>query len=196
MIRIFDILISFTICILLMPIFFLLSFFILTESKGGIFYKQTRVGKNNKDFKLMKFRSMYVGSDKKGLLTVGMKDNRITKSGYYLRKFKLDEFLQFINVLKGDMSIVGPRPEVRKYVDLYNEEQLKVLSVRPGITDYASVEYVNENQLLSKSENPEKLYIEEIMPDKIKLNMKFINNRNIFHYFKIIIITFLKVIKL
>ncbi len=196
MIRILDILLSFAVCILLLPIFLLISFFIIIESKGGIFYKQKRVGRDNKDFNLIKFRSMYVGADKQGLLTIGTNDSRITKSGYFLRKFKLDEFLQFINVLKGDMSIVGPRPEVRKYVDLYNNEQLKILNIRPGITDYASIEYVDENKLLSEVENPEKLYIEKIMPDKIKLNMKFINNQNVFHYLKIIAITFFKISKL
>jgi len=138
---------------------------------------------------------MYTGADKKGLLTVGGKDNRITKVGFYLRKYKLDELPQLLNVLKGDMSIVGPRPEVRKYVDLYSAEQLRVLSVRPGITDYASIEYRNENDLLAEAESPEKMYIQEIMPKKIELNFKYINNRSIGSYFKIIFQTIITSIK-
>ena len=176
------------------PFLFILSIAIVIESRGGVFYKQTRVGKNNKDFKLYKFRSMQSDSDRKGLLTVGENDSRITKVGKLIRKYKLDEFAQLLNVLKGDMSLVGPRPEVRKYVDLYNQEQLKVLSVKPGITDYASIEYKDENRILSQSDNPEKTYIEEIMPHKIELNMKFINNKNIFNYFKIILLTIFRII--
>ena len=155
---------------------------------------QTRVGRNNKDFKLFKFRSMSVGSDKKGLLTVGENDRRITKVGLFIRKYKFDEFAQLINVLKGDMSIVGPRPEVRKYVELYNNEQKRVLLIRPGITDYASIEYSNENEELAKSDKPEETYINNIMPHKLDLNMKYINNPSIFNYIKIIFFTFLKII--
>jgi len=180
--------------IILSPFLILLSIAIIIESRGGIFYKQTRVGKNNKDFKLYKFRSMQTNSDKKGLLTIGNKDNRITKVGKFIRKYKLDEFAQLLNVLKGDMSLVGPRPEVRKFVDLYNKKQLKVLSVKPGITDYASIEYGNEDEILAKSDNPEKTYIEDIMPHKLELNMKFINNKSVYHYIKIIFLTIFRVI--
>ena len=155
---------------------------------------QTRVGRNNKDFKLFKFRSMAVGSDKKGLLTVGENDSRITKVGLFIRKYKLDEFAQLINVLIGDMSLVGPRPEVRKYVDLYTVEQLKVLSVSPGVTDYASIEYSDENRVLAESNNPEKTYIDDVMPHKLELNMKFINNPSFINYIKIIFLTFKKII--
>lgn len=155
---------------------------------------QTRVGKNNKDFKLYKFRSMQTGADKKGLLTVGENDSRITKVGKFIRKYKLDEFAQLLNVLKGDMSLVGPRPEVRKYVDLYKDEQLKVLSIKPGITDYASIKYKDENEILAKSENPEKTYIEEVMPHKIELNMLYIKDKTIFNYIKIIFLTIFRVI--
>ena len=155
---------------------------------------QTRVGLNNKDFKLFKFRSMAVGSDKKGLLTVGENDSRITKVGIFIRKYKLDEFAQLLNVLKGDMSLVGPRPEVRKYVELYNEQQLMVLSIKPGITDYASIEYSNENEVLAKSDNPEKTYIDEVMPHKLELNMKFISNASITNYLRIIFLTIKKVL--
>ena len=164
------------------------------ESPGGGFYRQKRVGKNGKDFWLYKFRSMRKGADKKGLITVGGHDSRITHTGYFIRKYKLDELPQLFNVLRGDMSLVGPRPEVRKYVDMYTSEQRKVLSVRPGITDYASIEYADENVILGQSANPDKTYIEQIMPDKIRLNMKYIANHSIGEYFKIIFFTFKKII--
>lgn len=150
---------------------------------------QKRVGKNGKDFSLLKFRTMRPDSDKKGLLTVGMRDSRITRTGYFLRKYKLDELPQLFNVLTGDMSLVGPRPEVRKYVDMYNEEQKKVLSVQPGITDYASIEYVNENEVLARSSNPEQTYINEIMPHKLELNLKYIREKGMATDLKIIIRT-------
>jgi lipopolysaccharide/colanic/teichoic acid biosynthesis glycosyltransferase len=156
------------------------------SSKGGVFYKQIRVGKNNKDFKLYKFRSMRVNSDKQGLLTVGSKDSRITKAGYFIRKYKIDELPQLFNVLKGDMSFVGPRPEVRRYVDLYSKEQMKVLSVRPGITDPASIKYRNENDILSSASNPEEYYIQHIMPDKLKINIDYINTQTFIKDIKII----------
>lgn len=160
-----------------------------------LFYLQTRVGKNGKDFKLFKFRTMHLDADKKGLLTVGGRDPRVTSIGYYLRKYKLDELPQLFNVLFGTMSLVGPRPEVRKYVDLYTKEQQQVLSVKPGITDFASLEYINENDLLAKSDNPEKTYIEEIMPAKLALNMKYIQQQGILVDFKIILNTIFKIIK-
>lgn len=190
MIRLFDIFFSTLGLIILFPFFVVFYLLIRIESKGGAFYIQERIGKNGKPFGLYKFRSMRIGSDAEGLLTVGERDNRITRIGYILRKTKIDELPQLLNVLKGDMSIVGPRPEVRKYTDLYTEEQRKVLSVRPGITDYASIEYVNENELLSKAEDPERMYIEEVMPDKIKLNMKYLNHYTVGEYFKIIFLTF------
>ncbi len=143
-----------------------------------VFYLQTRVGLNGKDFKLFKFRTMHKDSDKKGLLTVGGRDPRVTTIGYYLRKYKLDELPQLFNVLFGTMSLVGPRPEVRKYVDLYTKEQQQVLSVKPGITDFASLEYINENDLLAKSSDPEKIYIDEIMPAKLALNSKYIQQQS------------------
>jgi len=186
--RIFDIIFSTIGLIILSPIIIIIAIAIIIESKGGIFYMQTRVGKNNKDFKLFKFRSMSVGTDKKGLLTIG-NDSRITNVGKYIRKYKLDEFAQLINVIKGEMSLVGPRPEVRKYVELYNNEQLKILNVKPGITDYASIEYFNENMILGNSKNPEKTYIEEVMPHKLELNKKYINNPTILHDIKLIIKT-------
>lgn len=177
--RLFDITFAFIGLVILFPFFILISIWILLDSRGGIFYRQTRVGKNNIDFRLWKFRSMRPDSDKKGLLTVGGRDPRITSSGYFLRKYKIDELPQLINVLVGDMSFVGPRPEVRKYVDLYSDEQRKVLNVLPGITDVASLEYFEENELLSKSNDPEKTYIEEIMPAKLKLNLQYISKANL-----------------
>ena len=194
-IRFFDFVLSLVGLVILAPIFIVLAVWIKIDSVGPVFYKQIRVGQNGKDFGLFKFRSMVVDADKKGLITVGGRDPRITRSGYFIRKYKLDELPQLINVLVGDMSLVGPRPEVRKYVDLYTDEQQKVLSVKPGITDYASIEYMDENEILGKSNDPEKTYIEEIMPEKIKYNMKYIQNKNLFEYFKIILLTVLKIVR-
>jgi lipopolysaccharide/colanic/teichoic acid biosynthesis glycosyltransferase len=177
--RAFDIIFSFFGLLALFPFFLFIGVWILIDSPGGIFYRQTRVGRNNRDFRLWKFRSMRPDSDKKGLLTVGGRDPRITRSGYFIRKYKIDELPQLINVLTGEMSFVGPRPEVRKYVDLYNEEQKRVLNVRPGITDVASLEYFEENDLLAKSSDPERTYIEEIMPAKLKLNLQYISKANL-----------------
>ncbi len=188
-IRTLDFCFSLLFILLFIPIFLILSLLILLSSKGGVFYVQKRVGQNNVDFKLLKFRTMRVGADQKGLLTVGDKDPRVTRIGQFLRKFKLDELPQFINVLKGDMSIVGPRPEVRKYVDKYNDQQRRVLSVKPGITDYASLLYIDENELLAKSSDPEKCYIDEVMPAKINLNFKYIDNKSVKEYFKVIFLT-------
>ncbi len=192
--RLFDIFFSFWGLFFLCPWLILIALLIVTDSKGGVFYRQIRVGKNNNDFRIFKFRTMRPDSDKKGLLTVGAKDNRITKIGYFLRKYKLDELPQLINVLIGDMSFVGPRPEVRKYVNLYNSEQVQVLNVQPGITDYASIEYSNENEILAKSDNPEKTYIDEVMPAKLKLNMKYINEAGITTDIKIIFSTIRKIL--
>lgn len=189
LIRFFDFLFSLVGIILLSPLFIIISILIKLDSKGGVLYKQMRVGKSNKDFKLFKFRTMETNSDKKGLLTVGGKDVRVTRIGFLLRKFKMDELPQLFNVLFGDMSLVGPRPEVRKYVDLYTPNQMIILNVLPGITDLASITYRNENDLLAAAENPEQFYISEVMPAKINLNLKFIENRNIKQYFLIIIKT-------
>lgn len=184
--RLFDITASFFGIIILSPLLIFIGLWVGLSSKGGVFYKQIRVGKNNKDFKLYKFRSMRVNSDKQGLLTVGSKDSRITKAGYFIRKYKIDELPQLFNVLKGDMSFVGPRPEVRRYVDLYSKEQMQVLKVAPGITDPASIKYRNENDILSSASNPEEYYIQYIMPDKLKINIDYINNRTFFKDIKII----------
>ena len=187
--RLFDILFSLFILLFFLPFGIVLSVLIILESKGGVFYKQERIGKNGNPFYLLKFRSMRTNADKLGKLTVGMRDPRITRIGYFIRKFKLDEFPQFINVLKGEMSIVGPRPDVKEYVDLYTAEQRTILLVKPGITDYASLEYFEESDLLAKSSHPEKTYIEEIMPAKIKLNQKYIANPTLLVDLKIIFLT-------
>jgi lipopolysaccharide/colanic/teichoic acid biosynthesis glycosyltransferase len=192
--RFCDIIFSLLVLILLLPIFCIIALIITIESGNGFIYTQKRVGKGNKDFNLYKFRTMKADSDKNGLLTVGMRDPRITRSGYFLRKYKLDEFPQLINIIKGDMSIVGPRPEVRKYVDLYNEIQLGVLSIRPGLTDYASLEYIHENELLAHAEDPEKIYMEEIMPHKIALNLAYIEKQSLKEDFKLILNTFKKLL--
>lgn len=192
--RLFDIFISITGIIILLPFWLIISLLIILDSKGGIFYKQIRVGKDNKDFYLLKFRSMRTDADKKGLLTVGGRDPRITRMGYYIRKYKIDELPQLFNVLKGDMSLVGPRPEVRKYVNLYNETQKKVLTVQPGITDYASIEYSNENEILGKASDPEKTYIEEIMPAKLKLNLKYMEEKGLVTDITIIFRTIAKIL--
>ena len=195
MTRVFDILFSFFGLLILSPFFVIIWLIIVLTSRGGGFYTQNRVGKDGKDFSLYKFRSMRKDADKGSLITVGGRDPRITKIGYFIRKFKIDELPQLFNVLKGDMSLVGPRPEVRKYVDLYTEEQKKVLSVRPGITDYASIEYVDENEILGKADNPDEVYVSQIMPDKIKLNMKYIENKSVKEYFIIIFLTVFKIFR-
>lgn len=194
MIRVLDIFFSFLGIVILSPVLLILYLAICLESKGGGIYSQSRIGQFGHVFKLYKFRSMRVGADKGSLITIG-DDNRITKSGKFIRKYKLDELPQLFNVLKGDMSLVGPRPEVAKYVNLYTKEQSKVLDVRPGITDYASIAYADENHILELSDNPEKTYVEQIMPDKIKLNMQYINNHTVKEYFKIIFLTLKCVVK-
>ena len=184
--RAFDLVFSLIVLILFLPFGIIISILILLSSTGGVFYRQERIGKNGIPFTLFKFRSMRTNADQSGRLTVGMKDSRITKVGVFIRKYKLDEFPQFLNVLNGSMSVVGPRPEVREFVELYTLEQKKILEVKPGITDYASLEYFNENEVLAKSSDPIKTYIEEVMPHKIKINQKYIDKPTIGHDLKII----------
>ncbi|MEY4286983.1 MAG: hypothetical protein RL511_1069 [Bacteroidota bacterium] len=191
--RSFDICISLVILVLFLPIGLLLMLLISLESKGGVFYFQERVGLNGQTFRLIKFRSMRIDADKGSQITIGNRDPRITKSGYLIRRLKLDEFPQFLNVLRGDMSIVGPRPEVPFYVAYYTEEQRKILTVRPGITDYASIEYFHENELLAKATDPQKTYVEEIMPAKIALNQRYISNPGLVQDLKIMWLTAKKI---
>ena len=194
-IRFLDIVFSLSGIILLFPIMILLSLFIVIDSKGGIIYRQDRVGKNNLDFRLFKFRTMYVDADKKGLITVGTRDPRVTRTGAFLRRYKLDEIPQLFNVISGDMSLVGPRPEVRKYTRYYSLAQQMILSsVKPGITDNASIQYSKENEILSEVADPEAFYINVILPEKIKLNLVYIENLTLKNYLKIILVTFFKLL--
>lgn len=195
MIRFCDIVLSCLGLLLLSPLFAVVAVWIVIDNPGPVFYRQMRVGKDGKDFGLLKFRSMRIGADKESLITIGEHDSRITRAGYYIRKYKLDELPQLWNVLVGDMSLVGPRPEVRKYVDMYTDEQRLVLSVRPGITDYASIEYIDENRILAQAEDPDRTYIEEIMPAKIAMNMRYIEHQTLGEYLKIIFLTFAKIIR-
>ena len=192
--RFFDICFSGIGLLILSPLFLLVAIWVKCDSQGPVFYRQIRVGRFGKDFKLFKFRSMRVGADKKGLITVGGHDPRITRSGYFIRKYKLDELPQLINVFIGDMSLVGPRPEVRRYVDLYTPEQLHVLDVRPGITDLASIRYRNENELLGSVDNPDRYYIEVIMPDKLRINLDYVAHHSFFGDLKIIFQTFIAIL--
>ncbi len=192
--RIFDILLAGIGILLLLPLFLVVIVWIKADSKGSAFYRQLRVGQFGKDFSLLKFRSMRIGSDKAGLLTIGGRDPRVTRSGVFIRKYKIDELPQLINVFLGHMSLVGPRPEVRKYVDLYNETQQRVLLVKPGITDLASLEYFDENDLLAKSEHPEKTYVEVVMPHKLELNLQYIDQSGLLGDVRIILRTIKRVV--
>jgi len=188
--RLFDILASGFGLIFLSPLFLVMAIWIKLDSEGPVFYRQVRVGRNNKDFRIYKFRSMRVGADKGSLVTIGGRDPRITKSGYFIRKYKLDEFPQLINVFLGQMSLVGPRPEVRHYVDYWTPEQMHVLDVRPGITDPASIKFRNENELMEKAEDPEDYYINVIMQEKIKLYLEYVENASFWYDIRLIFQTF------
>ena len=188
--RLFDIVASGFGLVVLSPLFLVLAIWIKCDSKGPVFYRQVRVGYKNKDFRIFKFRSMRVGADKGSLVTIGGHDPRVTRSGYFIRKFKFDELPQLINVFLGDMSLVGPRPEVRHYVDYWTPEQMHVLDVRPGITDPASIKFRNENELMEKAEDPEKYYIEVIMQEKIKLYLEYVEKHSFWYDFGLILMTF------
>ncbi|MGP1514488.1 MAG: sugar transferase [Bacteroidales bacterium] len=187
--RFFDIVFSLLGLVFLCWLFVILALCVGLTSKGGVFYKQKRVGRNGKDFVLYKFRSMHIDADKDSLITIGRRDIRITKIGYFIRKHKLDELPQLINVLLGDMSLVGPRPEVRFYVNMYTEEQKKVLDVRPGITDPSSIIYKNENDVLGTQNNPQQYYVDVIMPNKLQINLEYIQKRTLFTDIKVILQT-------
>lgn len=184
--RTFDILASGLGLLCLSPLFLIISIWIKIDSKGPVFYRQVRVGRGGKDFRIFKFRSMRTGADKGSLITIGGHDSRITRSGYFIRKYKIDELPQLINVFTGDMSLVGPRPEVRRYVDLYTPEQLHVLDVRPGITDEASIRYRNENELLGSVDNPDEYYINVIMQDKLRINLEYVATHSFLNDIKLI----------
>ena len=191
--RLFDIVASGCGLLVLSPVFLIMAIWIKLDSKGPIFYRQVRVGRHNKNFRIFKFRSMRVGADKGSLITIGGRDPRITRSGYFIRKYKLDEFPQLINVFIGDMSLVGPRPEVRYYVNYWTPEQMRVLNVRPGITDPASIKFRNENELMGK-EDPEDYYINVIMQEKIKLYLEYVQNISFWYDVKLIFQTFKTII--
>ncbi len=192
--RFFDAVCSGIGLICLSPVFIFLSIWIKLDSRGPVFYRQVRVGRDNKDFRLFKFRSMRPDSDKLGLITVGGHDPRVTRSGYYIRKYKLDELPQLINVFIGDMSLVGPRPEVRKYVNLYSKEQQRILTVKPGITSLASIRYSNENEILAGAADPDKCYVEVVMPDKLRIDLEYIDNPSLLKDVGIILKTILKIL--
>lgn len=192
--RLFDIFASGLGLLFLSPLFLILAIWIKLDSKGPVFYRQVRVGRGNKDFRIFKFRSMRVGADKQGLITVGGHDPRITRSGYFIRKYKLDEFPQLINVFIGDMSLVGPRPEVRKYVDMYTPEQMHVLDVRPGVTSLASIRYRNENELLDKAEDPDQFYIDVVMQDKLAIDLEYVEHASFWYDIKLIFQTFWEIV--
>lgn len=193
--RLFDIVASACGLILLSPLFFIVSVWIKLDSIGPVFYRQVRVGRYNKDFKIFKFRTMRVGADKGSLVTIGGRDPRVTRIGYYLRKFKIDELPQLINVFIGDMSLVGPRPEVRHYVNYWTSEQLHVLDVRPGITDPASIKFRNENELMESAEDPESFYINVIMQEKLKLYLEYVHNASFWYDITLIFKTIYTVVK-
>lgn len=193
--RLFDFIVSFFGILVLLPLGICVSLFIKLTDKGPIFFRQKRVGRNGKEFRIFKFRTMYIRKDNDSLITIGDKDPRVTPIGHILRKSKLDELPQLLNILIGDMSFVGPRPEVPYYVNMYNNEQKKVLNVRPGITDPASILYRNESELLRNCDNPEETYIKTIMPDKLKINLEYIQKSSFFYDLKLIFQTFIVVIK-
>ena len=193
--RLFDVVASGVGLLLLSPLFLLVAIWIKLDSPGPVFYRQVRVGRYNRDFRIFKFRSMRVGADKGSLVTLGGRDPRVTRSGYFIRKFKIDELPQLINVFIGDMSLVGPRPEVRHYVDYWTKEQLRVLDVRPGITDPASIKFRNENELLEKADDPEKYYIEVIMQEKLRLYLEYVENHSFWYDMKLIFQTFWVIVR-
>lgn len=191
--RLFDILASGFGLLLLSPLLLAVAVWVKVDSRGPVFFRQVRVGRHNKDFRIFKFRTMRVGSDKGSPITIGGRDPRVTCSGYFLRKTKIDELPQLINVFMGDMSLVGPRPEVRHYVDYWTPEQMRVLDVRPGITDPASIRYCNESELLANADDPESFYINVIMQDKIKLYLEYVEHQGFWTDIRLILSTFLAI---
>lgn len=193
--RVFDILVSGVGLLFLSPLFLFVAIWIKLDSEGPVFFRQIRVGRYHKDFKIYKFRSMKIGSDKGSQITIGGHDSRVTRSGYFIRKTKIDELPQLINVFIGDMSLVGPRPEVPHYVKFWTIDQLRVLELRPGITDPASIKFRNENELLGSVDNPEKYYVEVLMQEKLKLYLNYVDNASFWYDIKLILETFKVIIK-
>lgn len=193
--RVFDILASGVGLLFLSPLFLFIAIWIKLDSEGPVFFRQIRVGRYHKNFKIYKFRSMKIGSDKGSQVTIGGHDYRITRSGYFIRKTKIDELPQLINVFIGDMSLVGPRPEVPHYVKFWTFDQLRILDVRPGITDPASIKFRNENELLGSVDNPEKYYVEVLMQEKIKLYLNYVDNACFWYDIKLILETFKVILK-
>ena len=192
--RTFDFLMALLAIIILLPVFFLIAVLVVLDSKGPIIYRQKRVGFNKIDFNLYKFRTMVVNQSGSSQITIGSRDPRITRVGYWLRKYKLDELPQLFNIVKGDMSFVGPRPEVRKYVDLYSREQERVFSVRPGLTDWASIKFSNESDLLASARDPEAFYIQQVVPEKLSMNLKYIEKQSFWVDCTIILLTLKKIV--
>lgn len=190
-----DIVLSLWGLILLSPLFLIIVLLILVDSGKPVLYRQPRTGKDGVPFDILKFRTMIVNADKSSLLTIGLHDNRITRVGYYLRKYKIDELPQLINVLKGEMSLVGPRPEVTKYTQLYTQQQKEALSVRPGITDPASILLKNENEMIAASSDPEKFYIEKLIPEKVSINLQYIERMSLKNDLRIIVKTLFAIIR-
>ncbi len=187
--RLFDILGSLLAVLLLSPVLVVIMITVSSGSPGGPFFRQVRVGREGRQFRLLKFRTMRPGSESQGQITVGERDPRITGVGHVLRRSKLDELPQLLNILWGDMSIVGPRPEVPKYVALYTDEQRAVLDVRPGLSSLASIAYINENELLGRSNDPERTYIEEVMPAKLALDLRYVREQSLWMDLRIIAAT-------
>lgn len=194
--KIFDFVISFLLLVFFSLLMVILTAYVKIDSRGPVLYKGLRIGRNGKPFKIMKFRTMVVNAEKLGGPSTAGDDSRITSAGKLLRKYKLDELPQLFNVILGDMSFVGPRPEVKEYVDLYTEDEKKILELKPGITDYASIEYNNEGEILKGHSDPEKAYLELIRPGKIKLQLKYYKDRSLktdvrilFQTFKMLVTT-------
>lgn len=193
--RVFDVFASLLGMLFLIPVGVPIALLIWLEDRGPVFFSQIRVGKGGVDFRLLKFRTMRIQAEKEGQITVGGRDSRITRIGYFLRKYKVDELPQLLNILRGDMSFVGPRPEVPRYVALYTPDQRAVLNVRPGLTDYASVEFIDENEILGHAEDAEKCYVEEILPKKLALQLKYIENMSMAEDLRILFRTARRIVR-
>lgn len=192
--RVLDILLSFIGLMVASPVFLILAIITGCSSRGGVFFRGPRVGKNGKEFRIFKFRSMVKDAEGHGKWNVGDKDPRITKWGHFLRKTKLDELPQLINVFLGQMSFVGPRPELRVYTDMYTEKEIKILDNRPGITDWASMANIAQYKVFTAAEDPDKAYLESVRPLKLKLQLYYHDNNNLWIDFEILVLTVLKVI--